>query len=421
MHLINQRETAQGGLMATSLDGKAVESKDCSCASCLFSSLPDDVLVEILCRVTDRKHLIRLKSVCKCWNNLITDACVPKISDSSPLRGFIYHVWRRVSSGKTYIDYIPCAMTPAVAPEPHEFVKSYSSLLPFEPACGDFLDCCNGLLLFVEGSIPQYYVCNPVTKQCVAIPRDFTLEDTCSASLAFDPFKSPHYRVVCFDYSEPKGPLRLRVFSSETGSWTIQETAFGYGSKKARLAKHCIYLDGVLYRQSASKLLLCFDLNRGNSRAIELPEKERLAPNDYGCIGLSRRHLCYSDLVGTALHFWLFEDRCKNDRWTLIHNINVDYLGKHVHRLDRTTIARFGKISALRPFALHPTSEVVFFGTGGAMLSYDPEDKRVELIYTTKKDRQIMKGQISVFPYTPCLVNLKDFGQCWNNLITDGQ
>jgi len=410
----------RGGPMATPLDGKAGESKNCSCASCFCSSLPDDVLVEILCRVTDRKHLIRLKSVCKCWNNLITDACVPKISDSSPLRGFIYHALR-VSSRETYIDYIPYALTPTVAPEPHEFIKSYSSLLPFDLARGDFLDCCNGLLLFVEGPIPRYYVCNPVTKQCVAIPRDFTLENICTASLAFDPFKSPHYRVVCFDYSKLKPPQKLRVFSSETGSWTIQETAFGYGSKKSRLAKHCIYLDGLLYRQTASKQidskqidskrLLCFDLNRGNSRAIELPEKERLAPNDYGCIGLSRRHLCYSDLVGTALHFWLLEDRCKNGRWTLIHNIKVDFLGKHVHRLDRITIARFGKISALRPFALHPTSEVIFLGTRGAMLSYHPEDRRVELIYRTKKDRQIMKGQISVFPYTPCLVNLKDFGQ----------
>jgi hypothetical protein len=73
--------------MAASLDGKASKSKNCSCASFLCSSLPDDVLVEILCRVTDRKHLIRLKSVCKSWNNLIIDACVRKISASSPLHG----------------------------------------------------------------------------------------------------------------------------------------------------------------------------------------------------------------------------------------------------------------------------------------------------------------------------------------------
>jgi len=49
--------------MATSLDGKAGESKNCSCASFLCSSLPDDVLVDILCRVTDHKHLIKLKSI----------------------------------------------------------------------------------------------------------------------------------------------------------------------------------------------------------------------------------------------------------------------------------------------------------------------------------------------------------------------
>ena len=84
-------------------------------------------------------------------------------------------------------------MAPAVAPEPHEFIKSYSSLLPSDLARGDFLDCCNDLLLFVEGPIPRYYICNPVTKQRMAIPRDFTLKNICTASLAFDPFKSLHY------------------------------------------------------------------------------------------------------------------------------------------------------------------------------------------------------------------------------------
>jgi F-box interacting protein len=396
--------------MAASLDGKASKSKNCSCASFLCSSLPDDVLVEILCRVTDRKHLIRLKNVCKSWNNLITDACVRKISASSPLHGFIY-LAKKIRFGKPYIDYIPFAITPAVAPEPHEFVKSYSSLLPFEPARGDFLDCCNGLLLFVEGCTLQYYVCNPATKHCVAIPRDSMLENIIFAALAFDPSTSPHYRVVCFDYSESRPPVRLQVFSSETGNWTGHETPFGYSKKKCKVVKHCIYLDGALYCISTSKHIICFELNRGNSRAIELPEKERLDPNGSGCVGQWRGHLCYSDLVGTAFYFWLLEDRCKNDRWTLVHNINVDYLGKlWLQRDNMITIGRFGKISSFRPFALHPTSDVIFFGTPGVMLSYHLEDKRLKLIYRTKKDRLILMGQLMIFPYTPCLVNLKDFG-----------
>ncbi|KAJ6727450.1 F-BOX PROTEIN INTERACTION DOMAIN PROTEIN-RELATED [Salix purpurea] len=141
--------------MATCSDGKASES--CSCAGFLLSNLPDDVLVEILCRVTDHKHLTRLKSVCKSWSNSITDACVPKISASSPPHGFIYIVKKARNGKPNNIDYFPCPMTPRVASGPHEFVKSYSSLLPFQPTRNDFLDCCNGLLLFVEGCTLQYY------------------------------------------------------------------------------------------------------------------------------------------------------------------------------------------------------------------------------------------------------------------------
>nr|XP_034909616.1 F-box protein At5g07610-like [Populus alba] len=237
------------------------------------------------------------------------------------------------------------------------------------------------------------------------------LENIIFAALAFDPSSSPHYRVVCFDYSESRPPVRLQVFSSETGNWTGHETPFGYSNKKCKVVKHCIYLDGALYCISTSKHIICFDLNRGNSRAIELPEKERLDPNGFGCVGQWRGHLCYSDLVGTAFNFWLLEDRCKNDRWTLVHNIDVDYLGKlWLQRDSMIAIGRFGKISSFRPFALHPTSDVIFFGTPGVMASYHLEDKRLKLIYRTKKDRLILMGQLMVFPYTPCLVNLKDFG-----------
>ncbi|KAB5543985.1 hypothetical protein DKX38_012097 [Salix brachista] len=394
--------------MATCSDGKASES--CSCAGFLLSNLPDDVLVEILCRVTDRKHLTRLKSVRKSWSNLITDACVPKISASSPPQGFIYIV-KKPRNGKPHnIDYFPCPMTPGVEPGPHEFVKSYSSLLPFQPTRNDFLDCCNGLLLFVEGCTLQYYVCNPMTKHCVAIPRGSMLENIVFASLAFDPSRSPHYRVVCFDYSLSSPPVRLHVFSSETGNWSMHETPFGYSFKNCKVVKRCIYLDGALYCISTSKHLVCFDLNRGNSRAIRLPQWKRLDPDGFGCAGPSRGRLCYSDLIGTTFYIWFLEDHCKNDRWTLIHSISVDYLGKHQHQLDRITISRFGKISALRPFALHPASDVIFFGTPRVMLSYHLQDRRFKLIYRAREDRQILLGQLLVFPYTPCLVNLKHFG-----------
>ncbi|KAJ6317289.1 hypothetical protein OIU76_012931 [Salix suchowensis] len=161
-------------------------------------------------------------------------------------------------------------MTPGVEPGPHEFVKSYSSLLPFQPTRNDFLDCCNGLLLFVEGCTLQYYVCNPMTKRCVAIPRGSMLENIIFASLAFDPSRSPHYRVVCIEFSEFNPPVRLHVLSSETGNWSMHETPFGY-SFRCTLLRRCIYVDGT-----------------GNSRAIRLPQWKRLDPDGFGCAGSLR-------------------------------------------------------------------------------------------------------------------------------------
>jgi len=90
------------------------------------------------------------------------------------------------------------------------------------------------------------------------------LEILCSKTYVLQPWHlilSNHLTTKLFALiiQSPSPPQRLRVFSSETSSWTIQETPFGYGSKKSKLAKHCIYLDGVLYRESASKQI---DLKR---------------------------------------------------------------------------------------------------------------------------------------------------------------
>ncbi|KAJ6349844.1 hypothetical protein OIU78_006102 [Salix suchowensis] len=119
-------------------------------------------------------------------------------------------------------------------------------------------------------------------------------------------------------------PVRLHVLSSETGNWSMHETPFGY-SFRCTLLRRCIYVDGTLYCISTSKQLICFDLNRGNSRAIRLPQWKRLDPDGFGCAGSLRI-------------------------------------------VARTT--------ALRPFALHPTSsDVIFFGTPRVMLSYHLQDR----------------------------------------------
>ncbi|KAJ6767601.1 hypothetical protein OIU74_021463 [Salix koriyanagi] len=106
---------------------------------------------------------------------------------------------------------------------------------------------------------------------------------------------------ICQRFPESLNPpVRLHVLSSETGNWSMHETPFGY-SFRCTLLRRCIYVDGTLYCISTSKQLICFDLNRGNSRAIRLPQWKRLDPDGFGCAG-SLRIVARTTAHGLSIH-----------------------------------------------------------------------------------------------------------------------
>ncbi|CAL5342221.1 unnamed protein product [Camellia sinensis] len=98
-----------------------------------------------------------------------------------------------------FMEYVP-SDCPRTLLDRGRFVESYSKLLPFQPTARDVLDCCNGLLLIlhrtsVPPSVPsQYYVCNPATKQCVAIPVNPNHLDPIYTVLAFNLVES--HRII---------------------------------------------------------------------------------------------------------------------------------------------------------------------------------------------------------------------------------
>lgn len=120
-------------------------------------------------------------------------------------------------------------------------------------------DCCNGLILLVRCSVPRYYVCNPATKQCIAVPRAREHVAPYHAALAFNPSESSQFEVIRFicvlSYSASKPPA-VNVFSSETG---------------------------MFYELSFSKHLLCFDIKALTAQAIDIPDKDKF--DKYGFIG----------------------------------------------------------------------------------------------------------------------------------------
>ncbi|CAI0452570.1 unnamed protein product [Linum tenue] len=202
-----------------------------------ITNLEDDLLLEILIRLPNPKHSCRCKSVCKRWTSMI----------SSPYfnRHFVSHHQSRyqpmlLTNAQLVIESIlPIAAVPTdEADLLRLFVvwDNYKDLL----LCG-FEDLGPGNL----ESDRSYIVCNPFTKQWVALPlapvKTLDYVGPCprlvgeprissSATVNLDlgdgrefAYASEHrFRVACM-YTEVGAVtmrLRLDLFCSESGEWT---------------------------------------------------------------------------------------------------------------------------------------------------------------------------------------------------------
>ncbi|GMP66367.1 hypothetical protein CsSME_00026750 [Camellia sinensis var. sinensis] len=305
-----------------------------------------------------------------------------------------------------------------------QFVESYSKLLPFQPTGRDVLNCCNGLLLILHrSSIPsssvpsQYYVCNLATKQCVAILVNPNHLDPIYVVLAFNPVESPpnntnnNYKIVRFASSASTAsvthPSELDVFSLVIGKCVnhpvpLQPEPEVYGFKW--LCKS-VYLDGVLYMLSYAKYLLCFDLNADNlnPRVVKLRNKGKAL--GVGFIRMSKDCFYFSNHVDNAILVWSLDH---DHQWILKHSICIDDLVwlHHGRILDCYRLSLL-----LMPYALHPSSEVIFIAIPRLIVSYNLKTNQFNVFYILQENMNLIDDGCFFFPYSRCLVVLNDFTQ----------
>ncbi|KAL3641772.1 hypothetical protein CASFOL_012587 [Castilleja foliolosa] len=190
----------------------------------------DDLIIEIIKRLP-LKQTVQFRLVSKYWNSLILD---PKLCllRNRPVVGLIFEVldngksptWY-ITSVCSYIMFLDKSISPLIQEmSPTKFTWYWHCRI---------LHSCNGLLLCVSNQIynlsPKYYVCNPTTNKCIVLPKvlDHHNRDSIHGMyLAFDPSKSPHYRVVCVLTLFPSGLHLFEVYSSETGSWRKGSESF---------------------------------------------------------------------------------------------------------------------------------------------------------------------------------------------------
>ncbi|KAL3650399.1 hypothetical protein CASFOL_006802 [Castilleja foliolosa] len=171
----------------------------------------DDLLLEIY-HLLPMKPLAQLKLVSKYWNSLI----------SGPLRnraavGLIFEgglgTRQTIFLNKSITSQPILNMTPITNGPCYRDYKIVHS--------------CNGLLLCLTSNRrdgPKYYVYNPTTSKYITLPLPQveiyrSRVSICGMYLAFDPSKSPHYRVVCVLRSRSDWLNMFEFYSSKTGSW----------------------------------------------------------------------------------------------------------------------------------------------------------------------------------------------------------
>lgn len=147
---------------------------------------------------------------------------------------------------------------------------------------------CNGLLLCSSSGTGEsgrnYYIYNPTTQQFSTLPK-FNVRTVIQrtnydgVNLAFDPSKSPHYKVVCVrttgrntDHNQSDSYphlYQIEIYSSETRSWKLStlsftalvNTSFGNG----------VYWNGAIHWINSWGDFLYFNLDEERIGTIPMP------------------------------------------------------------------------------------------------------------------------------------------------------
>jgi hypothetical protein len=364
-----------------------------------FSRLPDDLVAGILAPLPPRQ-VARARLVCRRWRALTTDYHFLRASFSNgrPVLGF----WRVTS------DYIPL--------DPEEAAAEASGDLSFIPDTGSVAaardsmliqGCCNGLLLLRSRSL--YYVCNPLTKKLVPVvlPR----EVSSVASIAFDPYKSPHYKVVALGVM-----YSIHVYSSETRSWRMVV----HGDHSARLLVGLRSLRGVFWNGSmiwnVGHSLLQFVVQGEYLTNLSMPPKKK----DWICayIGESGCHLQmigYTKREKLTACFDILEMQEGQSEWSVLYRVDLTRVKELYTDIEWPTWdTRHHQQKIIDYLALSPiyvirgngnTGQhgVLLFSIPGKLMSYNMDGQEISLVKEILSPFPSEQFWYSFYAYNPSL------------------
>lgn len=303
----------------------------------------DDVLLHIL-SFLPIKTLIKCKRVSKRWRSLITNPDFSNRIVSSkhplPISGLYL-------KGTRDIDYRFVSLLDDDDEEVNEQQLSLSSPLRFadHPTPIIVMQSTNGLLLCKCTCPPNhfnrnFYVYNPTTNQKTLLPR---VIDHVAISLAFDPSKSPHYKVFCLRKSSissvssvsPVSDLyHIEVYTSNEGPWRRLVSVPSFALPQT---VNTVFWNGAVHWfwfGPNSRVCLSFDIETEEIKTLPLPfldhQDDEEDPPDVGTLRFieeSRGNLYFievNDLSSPDLS--VYEMNRTGSTWFLKYHVDLEPL-----------------------------------------------------------------------------------------------
>ncbi|KAL6535679.1 hypothetical protein OROMI_027053 [Orobanche minor] len=222
---------------------------------------------------------------------------------------------------------------------------------PFDPESIRILGSCNGLLLcstclLAFGTPLPTYVYNPSTNQLHILPKHPPAIGVEYLSLAFDPSKSPHYKVIAYVTTSKSDYIGdLHVYSSETGTWRLSVQSFylaRYMYLEPGVYWHgCIYWLGDLnfapVPGSTVSDGLYFNVDEGRLGIFPRPpiDRKKLTTSRSSYFGESDDHLHFIRVYPNATSLSVYELKSDYSEWFIKYWIDLASISKFIPEMTK--------------------------------------------------------------------------------------
>lgn len=324
----------------------------------------DHILTEILRRLPI-KSLFRSKLVSKHWFSLIADdpqLALRQNPDPSCVSGLFlypslvgYTVWNDfISLNEPGLDFLSLFNDKSPADDALEvgvgfiMIPNLSGLI-IQSSCNGLLCCLGYNEIDRRGG---YHVINPTTKQFTTLPDPHPHDGYDGLNLAFDPSRSPFYKVVNVwnaddvPWTDPDdfySVYRIEVYSSDARSWRASSEPFIVDVRNIGF-RDGIYWNGALHWFSKRGDGYYFDLEQERLwRMPALPVREGMTWYDRSLLHplVARGHFHALEIYGPAgsqLDVYEMEDDYSG--WFVKYHINLDPVAAAFPRMGQMLASR---------------------------------------------------------------------------------